>query len=74
MTDGTGYFDFDALPLGIYRFWEELQTGWTPVTPAEFEVAVLEPGDDCLHIRFKNKQATPTPRRPVCRALSSCPC
>ncbi len=65
VSDSTGYFRFDALPLGVYRFWEELQTGWTAVTPAEFEVAVLEPGEECLQIRFKNKQATPTPAPPA---------
>lgn len=65
VTDGTGYFRFDVLPLGVYRFWEEQQTGWAPVTPAEFEVAVLEPADDCLHTRFKSKQATPTPQLAV---------
>lgn len=65
VSNVAGYFRFDALPLGVYRFWEELQPGWAPVTPAEFEVAVLEPGDQCLHIRFKNKQATPTPTAPT---------
>ncbi len=63
-TDSTGYFRFDALPLGVYRFWEELQPGWAAVTPAEFVVAVLESGAECLHIRFKNKQTTPTPLSP----------
>lgn len=65
VSDAVGYFRFAALPLGVYRFWEELQPGWTPVTPAEFEVGVLEPGDACLRIRFKNKQATPTPTAPT---------
>ena len=68
VSDNNGYFRFAALPLGVYRFWEELQPGWTAVTPAEFEVGVLEPSEDCLHIRFKNKQAMPTPRRPAERA------
>lgn len=61
VSDGAGFFLFDALPLGVYRFWEELQPGWRPVTPAEFLAPALEPGDECLHIRFKNKEATPTP-------------
>lgn len=60
-TDATGYFRFPALPLGVYRFWEELQTGWSPVTPAEFIVPVLEASDDCLSVRFKNKQTGPLP-------------
>ena len=61
VSDNTGFFRFAALPLGIYRFWEEGQPGWAAVTPAEFEVGVLEPSEDCLHIRFKNKQAMPHP-------------
>lgn len=60
-TDGTGYFRFNQLPLGVYRFWEVVQPGWAPVTSPEFEVPVTQPGDTCLRIRFKNKQATPTP-------------
>lgn len=60
-TDGTGYFRFSQLPLGLYRFWEVVQPGWAPVTLPEFEVPVTQPGDTCLRIRFKNKQATPTP-------------
>ena len=59
-TSGVdGYFIFPALPLGSYRFWEIMQTGWSPVTPAEFEVPILEPGDQCLQIRFKNRLGPP---------------
>ena len=59
-TDATGYFNFADLPIGEYLFWEEMQTGWAPVTPAEQTAEVLA-GDICTEIRFKNKQATPTP-------------
>ncbi len=59
-TDGTGYFRFDNLPPGTYTFWEEMQEGWAPVTAPEFNAPVA-PGGDCTYIRFKNKQATPTP-------------
>lgn len=62
-TDGTGHFRFTALPLGVYRLWEEEQTGWAPVTAPEFEVPLTVPGDQCLRVRFKNRQATPTPTR-----------
>ncbi len=59
VTDGTGYFKFAALPVGEYLFWEEMQTGWAPVT-SEKQTAHVLAGDDCTSIRFKNKQATPT--------------
>lgn len=61
LTDGAGYFRFELLPLGVYRFWEIQQSGWAPVTSPEFDVPVLTPGEQCLRVRFKNKQATPTP-------------
>jgi DNA-binding beta-propeller fold protein YncE len=61
ITDGTGHFRFAALPLGVYRFWEIQQPGWSPVTVPEFEVPVLEPGEECLRVRFKNRQAESPP-------------
>lgn len=68
VTDGNGYFKFDDLPEGTYLFWEEMQTGWAPVTDPQFTSPVAA-GDICDgvydqaqgDIRFKNKQATPTP-------------
>lgn len=60
-TDATGLFRFPEWPFGVYRFWEIWQNGWAPVTSPEFEVPVLEPGDQCLTIRFKNRQVTPVP-------------
>lgn len=59
-TDGTGYFRFDDLEPGTYTFWEIIQEGWIPVTSPEFD-AYVAPGDECTRIRFKNRQATPTP-------------
>jgi uncharacterized surface anchored protein len=47
-----GYFQF-YLPLGTWTISEDVQTGWTPVTPASFEVTVTKPGV-CEHVRFKN--------------------
>ncbi len=61
VTGPGGFFRMDRLPLGTYRFWEEPQIGWFPVTPSEFQVPVLQPGAQCLHIRFKNRAATPVP-------------
>jgi YVTN family beta-propeller protein len=58
-TGAGGFFVFPNLPLGVYRFWEIQQTGWSPVTPAEFEAPILEPGDQCLRIRFKNRLGPP---------------
>ena len=64
-TSGVdGYFIFPTLPLGIYRFWEIMQTGWSPVTPPDFEVPILEPGAQCLQIRFKNRLGQPLPPVP----------
>ncbi len=37
-----------------------MKEGWQPVT-AEMFNATVRPGDDCIYIRFKNRQATPTP-------------
>ncbi len=61
VTDAGGFFVFPELPLGLYRFWEIQQDGWTPVTPAEFEAPILAPGDQCLRIRFKNRLGPPYP-------------
>ena len=60
VTDGTGYFRFDDLAVGRWLFWEEMQEGWVPVTPIQFEVNVVE-GPDCTYVRFKNRQGTPSP-------------
>jgi uncharacterized surface anchored protein len=59
-TDGTGYFRFDGLPMGKYQVWEELQSGWAPLTPTKYVVEVV-PTDDkiCSRVEFVNKQ---TPR------------
>jgi hypothetical protein len=52
VTDANGYFQF-YLSLGTWTISEELQDGWTPVTPASFDVAVTQ-GHACEHVRFKN--------------------
>jgi YVTN family beta-propeller protein len=63
VTDGTGYYRFDNLPFGVWRLWEEMQVGWEPVTPAEFDVPLNQSGD-CIQTRFKNRQAGVTPPPP----------
>lgn len=60
-TDTTGFFHFPPLAYGMYRFWEVAQNGWEPVTAPDFDVPILEPGHQCLTIRFKNRQVTPVP-------------
>jgi hypothetical protein len=52
VTGADGYFQF-YLSLGTWTISEELQDGWTPVTPASFDVAVTQ-GHVCEHVRFKN--------------------
>jgi YVTN family beta-propeller protein len=56
VTDGSGNFSFAGLPIGWWTVWEEMQPGWAPVTPAQFDVELL-PGATCTQVRFKNRQA-----------------
>ena len=57
VTDGTGYFRFDDLPVGEYRITEQNQFGWSPVSPTTYVVDVV-PSDDasCAIVTFVNKQ------------------
>jgi LysM repeat protein len=57
-TDGTGHYLFAGLPMGKYEVFEELQSGWAPVTPTKYQVE-LKPSNDktCARIQpFINKQ------------------
>lgn len=56
-TDGTGYFQVCGLPMGKYLVWEELQSGWKPISPPKLEVS-LEPSDEPIIaiVVFVNKQ------------------
>ena len=62
-TDGTGYFQFCGLPMGDYLVWEELQSGWKPISPPQLEVT-LEPSDEPVIaiVVFVNKQV----KRDIC--------
>ena len=60
VTDGSGYFEFQNLTPGDWEVWEEMQVGWTPVTSDRFTVTVFS-GDNCVQVRFKNRQAPVTP-------------
>ena len=59
ITDGSGYFKFRNLTPGQWEVWEEMQSGWEPVTSARFEVTVFS-GSNCVRVRFKNRQAPVT--------------
>ena len=48
-----GFFQFN-LPFGTWKIWEDVQNGWTPITPASFMVTVTQQGPNCEHVRFKN--------------------
>ena len=63
VTDGTGYFRFDNLAVGRWLFWEEMQEGWVPVTPIQFEVNVVE-GPDCTYVRFQESSGNTQPHTP----------
>ena len=41
------------------NFWEVMQSGWEAVTPPQFNG--LPSGQECIQIRFENKQAHYTP-------------
>ena len=63
VTDASGRFRFDNLPWGTYTLWEEMQTGWEPLSPAQFNVTLAQTGP-CIEVRFRNRllpTATPTP-------------
>jgi LysM repeat protein len=56
-TDGTGYFRFDNLPVGKYEVWEEMQPGWTALTPTR-QTIEIKPNDEyvCETVEFINQQ------------------
>ncbi|HHB90107.1 MAG TPA: hypothetical protein ENK60_02230 [Anaerolineae bacterium] len=78
-TDGSGYFEFPNLTPGEWEVWEEMQPGWEPVTSDRFVVTVFS-GDNCVQVRFKNRQApttptpTPTPIQPTATSTPTPPC
>lgn len=55
VTDANGAFTFKNLTLGTWTISEELQTGWTAVTPASFTVQLTQAGTQCVQVRFKNR-------------------
>ncbi len=76
VSDSTGYYRLDRLPLGIYLVWEEMQSGWEPVTPAEQVVTVSSAGA-CQSTGFTSRQRLTdpgTPRTPPCQPGPANPC
>jgi cysteine-rich repeat protein len=55
VSGNGGYFSFNGLELGMYEFWEVMQSGWEPVTLARFQAEVFE-GEVCTPIAFKNRE------------------
>ncbi len=53
-TDPAGHFQIEV-PLGKWKVYETMQTGWEPITPPELEVNVTKQLPVCEHVRFKNK-------------------
>ncbi len=60
VTDAAGRVNFPDLEPGLWKFWIIMMPGWEAVTP-EMVTVNIPPGDNCLRIRFKVVQSTPTP-------------
>jgi hypothetical protein len=76
VSDSTGYYRIDRLPLGVYLVWAEMQSGWEPVTPAEQTVTVSSIGA-CQQAGFTNRRRTPPPTEivaPPCLPSPASPC
>ncbi len=52
----VGSFRFEGLAVGIWNFSIGSRTGWSPVTPASFDVTLAYGRTDCAPIRFKMRQ------------------
>ena len=73
-TDGSGYFELPNLAPGMWEVWEEVQSGWEPVTADRFQVRVYS-GSNCVRVRFKNRQTLTTPTStPTPTTTPGCPC
>lgn len=51
-----GSFKFDGLMVGKWNFSIGTRVGWSPVTPASFDVSLPYGRRDCATIRFKMRQ------------------
>lgn len=56
VTNGTGDFNFAGLTPGWWTVWEEMQTGWAPVTDPLFDVEVPS-SLVCVEVGFQNREA-----------------
>ncbi|MBC7224054.1 MAG: carboxypeptidase regulatory-like domain-containing protein [Anaerolineae bacterium] len=59
-TDSKGEAILCDLPLGRWRFSEDIKPGWTPGTVPQFEVELTRQGRPYEEIRFKNQS------EPIC--------
>ncbi len=60
LTGADGSYKFTNLVNGTYNVTEEMQTGWTNVSPISQQVTIN--GADMPNINFTNKPLTPTQR------------
>ncbi|MBI3958519.1 MAG: LysM peptidoglycan-binding domain-containing protein [Chloroflexi bacterium] len=51
-----GSFRFNGLAAGVWNFSIGTRTGWSPITPASFDVTLAYGRTDCAAIRFKMRQ------------------
>lgn len=51
-----GSFKFDDLEVGKWNFSIGTKVGWSPVTPASFDISLPYGHADCVTIRFKMRQ------------------
>ncbi|MBN2421696.1 hypothetical protein JXB41_00595 [Candidatus Woesearchaeota archaeon] len=58
MTDGTGYFKFNNVPVGQWEVCEEMQPGWESVT-SECKNITVTSSSSCSRVYFINKQSVP---------------
>jgi hypothetical protein len=56
VTDGSGDFFFVGLREGWWTVWEEMQPGWTAVTPAMLDIEVRGT-PPCMAVSFRNRLA-----------------
>ncbi len=65
-TDGNGYYKFENLPVGVYKVWIDIPTGWVLYNGMSNPVEnVTTTSGACVSVLFKVRQGgTPTPGTP----------
>ncbi|MBU0756705.1 MAG: hypothetical protein KKF44_01450, partial [Nanoarchaeota archaeon] len=54
VTGSDGSYKINGLEPGTYEFWEDMKTGWEPVTAQRF-IGTVSAGNSCTQANFKNK-------------------